>query len=92
VNESSLAAASRLVAEKGMRLIYDLPVPYTELNPVNFELEEDQTAIKGAARSWLYVEPDGDVLPGQGYLVKLGNLLTDSWMTISANRKVYLSS
>jgi len=92
VNESSLAAASRLVAEKGLRLIYDLPVPYTELNPVNFELEEDQTAIKGAARSWLYVEPDGDVLPGQGYLVKLGNLLTDSWMTISANRKVYLSS
>ncbi len=92
VNESSLAAASRLVAEKGMRLIYDLPVPYTELNPVNFELEEDQTAIKGAARSWLYVEPDGDVLPGQGYLVLLGNLLTDSWMTISANRKVYLSS
>lgn len=92
VNESSLATASRLAAEKGLRLIYDLPVPYTELNPVNFELEEDQTTLKGAARSWLYVEPDGDVLPGQGYLVKLGNLLSDSWMAISANRKIYLSS
>ncbi len=91
VNESTLASASRLVADKGLHLIYDLPVPYSELNPVNFEVEEDQTTIKGSARSWLYVEPDGDVLPGQGYLVKLGNFLSDSWMTISANRKDYLS-
>ncbi len=92
VNESTLASASRLVADKGLHLIYDLPVPYSELNPVNVELEEDQTSIKGAARSWLYVEPDGDVLPGQGQLVKLGNFLNDSWMSISANRKDYLST
>lgn len=91
VNETVLATASRLAAEKGLRLIYDLPVPYSELNPVNFELEEDQTALKGAARSWVYVEPDGDVLPGQGYLNKLGNFLTDPWMVISANRKIYLA-
>lgn len=92
VNETNLAEASRLAAEKGLRLIYDLPVPYSELNPVNIEIEEDQTALKGAARSWLYVEPDGDVLPSQGYLNKLGNLANDSWMVISANRKIYLSS
>ena len=33
-------------------------------------------------RQHLYVEPDGDVLPAQGYNVVLGNLLRDSWETI----------
>jgi hypothetical protein len=27
----------------------------------------------------IYVEPDGDVLPGQGINRPLGNLLSDSW-------------
>ena len=33
-------------------------------------------------RQHLYVEPDGDVLPAQGYNVVLGNLLRDSWEAI----------
>ena len=90
--EQHLSGASQLAAEKGLSLIYDLPVPYSDLNPVNLELEESQTSVKGAARSWLYVEPDGDVLPGQGYPTRLGNFLTDGWMNISANRKIHLSN
>lgn len=90
--EEHLTGARQLAAEKGLSLIYDLPVPYSELNPVNLELEESQTSVKGAGRSWLYVEPDGDVLPGQGYPTRLGNLLADGWMNISANRKMHLSN
>ena len=90
--KARLSEVSQLAVEKGFALIYDLPVPYGELNPINAELEEDQTAVKGAARSWLYVEPDGDVLPEQGYPARLGNLLTDGWMNVSVNRKMYLSN
>ncbi len=86
-----LAEAGRKAAEVGFRLVYDLPVPYSKLNPVSLELEGDVTAIEGQGRSWLYVEPDGDVLPGQGILHNLGNLAHDSWMTISLKRKLYLS-
>jgi MoaA/NifB/PqqE/SkfB family radical SAM enzyme len=86
-----LVDASRIAADKGLSLIYDLPVPYSEMHPVSLELEKDSTSLEGYGRSWLYVEPDGDVLPGQGILQPLGNLLTDSWINLSANRKVYLS-
>lgn len=89
--ESELSIAGRKAAEKGLSLISDLPVPYTEMNPVNIALEEDNTFIEGHGRSWLYVEPDGDVLPGQGILYKLGNFIEDTWLTISTNRKLYLS-
>jgi len=89
--EPDLAVASRIAAEKGLGLIYDLPVPYSEVNPVSLELEKDRTAIEGYGRTWLYVEPDGDVLPGQGLLHKLGNISTESWINISANRKIYLA-
>ena len=38
---------------------------------------------EGAGRAWLYVEPDGDVLPSQGNSGKvLGNLLRDEWKMI----------
>lgn len=91
INELYLTEASRMAAEKGLSLVYDLPVPYSALNPVNLELEEDHTMIEGAGRSWVYVEPDGDVLPGQGNPYVLGNLLKDSWINVSSNRKIYLS-
>jgi MoaA/NifB/PqqE/SkfB family radical SAM enzyme len=45
--------------------------------------------LKGAARSWLYVEPDGDVLPGQGINHVLGNMLTDPWETIWSEAKLW---
>lgn len=62
-------------------LVWDLPVPYSTLNPVAIELEaeEEEPHPTGAARGWLYVEPDGDVLPAQGINKVLGNLLEQSW-------------
>lgn len=66
-------------ADRGMTLRFDLPVPYSSYNPVAFDTQEDDLP-KGAGKTWLYVEPDGDVLPAQGMADKvLGNLLTDSW-------------
>jgi MoaA/NifB/PqqE/SkfB family radical SAM enzyme len=38
--------------------------------------------LEQVVRQHLYVEPDGDVLPAQGYNVVLGNLLRDSWESI----------
>jgi hypothetical protein len=69
-------------AELGLTLRFDLPVPYSAHNPVAVETSEDEVP-EGAGKAWLYVEPDGDVLPSQGMAGKvLGNLLTDSWSTI----------
>jgi hypothetical protein len=71
------------LAELGMSLVWDLPVPYSENNPVAFELLEDETTPSGAGKAWLYVEPDGDVLPAQGKADQvLGNILTDEWVKI----------
>ena len=43
----------------------------------------------GAGNAWLYVEPDGDVLPEQGMADKvLGNLLRDPWEKIYARQEV----
>jgi MoaA/NifB/PqqE/SkfB family radical SAM enzyme len=74
------AAAARL----GVPLVWDLPAPYSNLNPLALELE---TPPQGAGRAFLYVEPDGDVLPGQGIDHVLGNLLRDDWASIWAATK-----
>jgi MoaA/NifB/PqqE/SkfB family radical SAM enzyme len=72
-----------LVANLGMRMVWDLPVPYSENNPVAFELLEDETTPSGAGKAWLYVEPDGDVLPTQGQADQiLGNVLKNEWSEI----------
>jgi MoaA/NifB/PqqE/SkfB family radical SAM enzyme len=69
-------------AELGLTLKFDLPVPYSAYNPVALETQEDNTP-EGAGKAWLYVEPDGDVLPTQGMADKiLGNFLKDEWSTI----------
>jgi hypothetical protein len=69
-------------AALGLALKFDLPVPYSASNPVVYEAQE--AAIpEGAGKAWLYVEPDGDVLPAQGSSESLlGNLLQDEWKTI----------
>ena len=69
-------------ATLGLTLKFDLPVPYSASNPVVYEVQE--AAIpEGAGKAWLYVEPDGDVLPSQGNSDKvLGNLLRDEWKQI----------
>ncbi len=69
-------------AELGLTLKSDLPVPYSADNPVSFETAEDNIP-DGAGKAWLYVEPDGDVLPTQGKADQvLGNLLKDDWKEI----------
>lgn len=78
----SLEAARDLAAHYHIQLVWDLPVPYSHLNPVALELQEVGEHIAGGGRAWLYVEPDGDVLPRQGYNVVVGNLLTDPWEKI----------
>ena len=51
-------------------------------------LRNDEPAIgqtvDGAGSAWLYVEPDGDVLPAQGVNRVLGSLLADPWETVWA--------
>jgi len=65
-----------------LTLKFDLPVPYSVSNPVVYEAQEN-TIPEGAGKAWLYVEPDGDVLPSQGSSDKvLGNLLHDEWQKI----------
>lgn len=70
-----------------MRMVSDLPVPYSDANPVAFESAEDAEPV-GAGKTWLYVEPDGDVLPAQGFSEQvLGNIFLDSWEKIYPGSK-----
>ena len=66
-----------------LELVWDLPVPYSSVNPVALELEEEDSediSVRGQHnQGWLYVEPDGDVLHNQGGESVLGNLLSDEW-------------
>ncbi len=71
-----------LVASLGFHLVSDLPVPYSAANPVAFETSE-YSQHEGSGKTWLYIEPDGDVLPSQGNPdIILGNLLRDEWEKI----------
>jgi MoaA/NifB/PqqE/SkfB family radical SAM enzyme len=79
--KGDLQAARGVVAALGMTLIWDVPVPYSSTNPFDLEFE-DQERPSGAGRAWLYVEPDGDVLPDQAVDRVLGNLLRDPWEMI----------
>ena len=72
----ALQAARDQAAQLALTLVWDLPVPYSAFNPIAFETE---AAVSGAGRSWLYVEPDGDVLPAQGQNRVLGNLVSQAW-------------
>lgn len=78
----ALLAAREQVAAHDLNLVWDLPVPYSDMNPVSVELESTEEAPVGAGKAWLYVEPDGDVLPGQGINRPLGNLLEEDWDAI----------
>jgi MoaA/NifB/PqqE/SkfB family radical SAM enzyme len=80
--QNSLQEAQDAAHAHGLTLVWDLAAPYSHVNPIETEadLPPDQ-----AVRQHLYVEPDGDVLPAQGYNVVLGNLLRDDWETIWEN-------
>jgi MoaA/NifB/PqqE/SkfB family radical SAM enzyme len=78
----ALHALHNKVSNLGMTLRWDLPVPYSAENPVAHETIEDEVP-NGAGKAWLYVEPDGDVLPTQGDADHiLGNILKDPWEKI----------
>ncbi len=63
----------------GMHLVWDIAAPYSAINPIAVELNEIGV---GAGTAWMYIEPDGDVLPSQGIDRILGNVLKDSWEDI----------
>ncbi len=76
-------------AVQQIELVWDMPVPYSKYNPIALELEvtAGQKPPDGAGSAWLYVEPDGDVLPTQGMYDKvLGNILNDPWEKIWESR------
>mgnify|MGYP005850752225 CR=1 FL=1 len=76
-----LAAGRGRAADLQLDLLWNLPVPYSHTNPVYFETQSAELKA-GAGRAWLYVEPDGDVLPAQGINKVMGNLLSDPWEKI----------
>ena len=79
---TELDALMQKAADLNIALAFDLPVPYSAQNPVALETEEDDLP-SGVGKAWLYVEPDGDVLPAQGMADQiLGNFLKDDWEKI----------
>ncbi len=75
----SIAPLRDRAANLGLSLKFDLPVPYSADHPVAHETRADAVP-SGAGKAWLYVEPDGDVLPAQGMADQvLGNFLRDPW-------------
>jgi MoaA/NifB/PqqE/SkfB family radical SAM enzyme len=91
-NDPKLSEALQLARDHAdfidLPIVWDLPVPYSDLNPVALELDESEGSHPlGAGKAWLYVEPDGDVLPTQGVNRVLGNLLEDDWEKIWGKAK-----
>jgi organic radical activating enzyme len=80
--KDALERARQAASQNSLPLVYDLPVPYSAVNPLALELSADRPLTSGAGKAWLYVEPDADVLPGQGIPTVLGNFLSDPWEAI----------
>jgi organic radical activating enzyme len=79
-------------ANMGFNLVWNLPVPYSHYNPVEMETENGVSNPEGAAKGWIYLEPDADVLPEQGVNVVLGNLFEDTWEQVWAKATDYLNT
>jgi len=79
-----LEEARELIADLDLELVWNLPVPYSNLNPVTLEVEKskEEADLLGDGKAWLYVEPDGDVLPGQSINQVLGNINQSEWDSI----------
>ena len=80
--KEDLEDARQAVMDRDMQLVWDLPVPYSQFNPVALELADAGESLPENHHAWLYVEPDGDVLEQQGKPEVLGNLLRDAWEDI----------
>ena len=57
--KEQLRRARERAAELQLSLVWDLPVPYSALNPFSLEFADHERSV-GAGHSWLYVEPDGN--------------------------------
>jgi hypothetical protein len=80
--QADLSRLRDRAAELGLTVRWDLPVPYSAHNPATLEVVDEELP-EGAGKVWLYIEPDGDVLPAQGEPDKvLGNFLRDEWEKI----------
>ena len=84
--KEALQDASRHASHLGCALVWDVAVPYSSQHPVALDLEEGEKAPEGAGHTWLYVEPDGDVLPAQGLNQVMGNLLEQPWDEVWKNK------
>ncbi len=78
----ALEEAQTVAHRRGLTLVWDLAAPYSHVNPLELEADLSPEAV---IRQHLYIEPDGDVLPAQGYNVVLGNILRDPWPAIWEN-------
>ncbi|MBC8334325.1 MAG: hypothetical protein ISR59_10910 [Anaerolineales bacterium] len=84
--DETLLSAREQAARLGISLTWDLPVPYSAHHPITLETTKEHFP-DGAGKVWLYVEPDGDVLPMQGMPDQiLGNFLHDDWASIWKNK------
>lgn len=79
----ALASAREQAANLDLSLVWDMPVPYSMKNPFALEFRGRERP-PGAGHAWLYVEPDGDVLPDQDINQVMGNILSDPWEKIWA--------
>ena len=88
-----LKEAEDLVFYLGIELTSDMPVPFSELNPISLSSAEDfstveqefgKKIVKNEKSSLLalYIEPDGDVTKSQIDEKVFGNFLTDEFETI----------
>ncbi len=80
--KAALQEAQAAAHARGLTLIWDLAAPYSHVHPIE---QEAGLPPEQAARRHLYLEPDGDALPAQGYNVVLGNILRDPWPAIWEN-------
>jgi MoaA/NifB/PqqE/SkfB family radical SAM enzyme len=80
--QAAMAAAQDAAHARSLTVVWNLAAPYSHANPVELEAG---LAPEQVARQYLYLEPDGDVLPTQGYNVVLGNILRDPWEAIWEN-------
>jgi uncharacterized radical SAM superfamily Fe-S cluster-containing enzyme len=85
ITRQELPVVQQKLSEYGFSLVWDLPVPYSSSNPINLELEAANLKVDGRGKTWLYLEPDADVLPAQGVNQVLGNFLNDPWEAIWLN-------
>jgi hypothetical protein len=81
VLDEELLAAQEYAASLDMPLVWDIPVPFSHMNPFALEFTGRERP-PGAGHAWLYVEPDGDVLPDQEINEVVGNLLRDPWKQV----------